>query len=471
MSSGRDSRYNGTMPWRSGTRQSMWQRWSISGNIHERVLPLGPEEDTNERLGRPAVGLVAGLLPAAARELLRASDLRFWWLSLLCLNLGSAVLLVAQAWLVLSLTSSAFALAVVSACSLLPQLLFTLLGGLVGDRFEKRTALQMIAALLVGSALALWGVVLVEAATIWHLAVGALSIGTWLALLQPISLSFARELVEPDRLRQAFALSLTTTYLGRALGPLVAGGLIAAIGVSETYLAAAVLFTGTLVGFGLIRRTGAPVEAGRGVLEDLGEAIGSLSHSPVLLPLWLLVAGLSLAVLPNLALIPLFATSVLDAGSFGLGALLAAVGVGQLAGAYIALFDHRWATRTGRIQVLGYIAQGLALWAFASSASVATSLVALLLFGLIHGFISPQANAIVQRVVAPAQASRIQSLFLLMFGLVPIGQIAVGWLAEVWGLATTIQATALGFTLLAVIALGVARELRALRHEPARRTS
>lgn len=198
------------------------------------------------------------------------------------------------------------------------------------------------------------------------------------------------------------------------------------------------------------------------MIGELADAFGWLARHPVLLPLWVLGTALSITLLPNLALIPLFAKNVLAVGPEGLGMLVSAVGVGQLLGALVAIGVGALGA-SGRLQLAGYVAQGVILSAFALSSSFILSVAALATFGVLHGLLSSHVHAIVQRLTPAAAASRMQGLFMFVFGLVPIGQLLVGAIADRIGLQVAVAALALSFTICALLITLVAAQVRAFR--------
>lgn len=393
--------------------------------------------------------------------LLANGQVRLWWTGVLCTSVAVWQVALAQAWLTTTLTDSPSALALVTASSLLPQLLLVVVGGSLGDRMERRGLLVRLAVAQTVTAGVLAALVTTGSVGLWQLVALSFALGSWLALMQPISLSFARDLVPAERLPHAIALSLTATYAGRAGGPLLAGGLIAFVGITNTYIVAAMLFAISVAAFAAVRVQGV-ASPGYGLVPEVREALRTLRTDRVLLPLWTLGLALSLVLLPSLALIPLAAVRSFHLGPEGVGGMVAAVSIGQLSGSVAALALAA-RTTSGRGQIAGYALQAGALWVFASSDSVALATAALVAFGGLHGLLSVQMNTVVQRASAAAVAARMQGLFLLVFGTVPLGQLALGALADRYEIRTAMQAAALVFLTCVVVVAALAPELRAFR--------
>lgn len=399
-------------------------------------------------------GRVARLTPFAS------SEFRTLWLAVVVSQVGDWVHITALGWYVLELGGDAQGVTAVMAAGVLPQLLFTLAGGIAADRWPKRQVLRVIALaqLLASTGFAL----LVVNGTLGVPALGAVAflLGCLAALWQPVYISFVPELVPADRLESAMGLSLSALYTARTVGPAVAGALIALVGTDATFFVNSLSFLAPVLALSMIKTRGGVPARRRSPLLTMRDSAAAVARDGVLLPLWLLTAGLSLLALPGLALIPVFVKDVFHAGAVTLGALTTAAGLGQLVGAVIvsvgALDSVR---RGGLLQVGGYVLMGATLLAFALSPVLALALAAVFAFNLLHGLLSPRVNAIVQRRTDRGRGMA-QSIFLLVFGFVPLGQLLLGWLAVRLGPVAATASFALAFTALAGCVLVVARTLR-----------
>jgi MFS family permease len=397
----------------------------------------------------------------AARELLGRGEFRFLWIGVVASQIGDWMQITAQGWLVLDMTRSPMTLALVTASGIIPQLIFVLIGGLAADRYNKKQLMRgLVAAQLLVSAVL---TVLVTAQRVDALTLGIFSfaLGICAALWQPLYLSFIPNLVPPERLSNAMGMSLAGLYTARTLGPILAGLSIAVLGTRNTYIFNTLSFLVPLAVLSFIRTDATAVERKQGVLADLAEGSRLVLRDPVLLPLWVLGLGVSLLVSPAFVLLPVFAKEILKGGAAELGVLMGAAGFGQLLGAL-------WATiasgaedkRYGQRQILGYIAIGFLLVVFAVSESLPVSVILLGTFNLLYGVLSPRVNTIIHLRVRSALRGRVQGIFLFIFGLVPVGQVGIGRLAESWGAQVAVLLPSLLFTLLAGTVLIFAPQLR-----------
>ena len=135
-----------------------------------------------------------------------------------------------QAWLVVILTRDPFVLGLITVAQALPVLVFSLLGGVVADRADRRRILLVTPTLsaLLAAILAL--LCLTATVQIWHVAVLAFLLGTVNAIEIPVRQSFLLEMVGPDLISSAVGLNSASYQGGRLVGPAIAGALIGEIG-------------------------------------------------------------------------------------------------------------------------------------------------------------------------------------------------------------------------------------------------
>ncbi|RSN92198.1 MFS transporter, partial [Streptomyces sp. WAC 05379] len=167
---------------------------------------------------------------------------------------GTWMMVVAQDWLVLSLTGdSASALATVTALQFTPLMLFTLYGGRLADRHDKRRLLMWANTASGALALSLALLDLSGAARLWHVYLFALALGTVNAVEVPARMSFVSELVGAELLPNASSLSAAYFNVARVAGPALAGLLIGASGTGWVMLLNAASYAGTVAGLRLMR--------------------------------------------------------------------------------------------------------------------------------------------------------------------------------------------------------------------------
>lgn len=371
---------------------------------------------------------------------------------------GTWMASVAQGWLVLELTDSAFYVGLVAALGSLGVLLFTLYAGVVADRTDKRRTVVITQTLQMLQAFAL-------AALVWsgHVTVGAVmvlaaALGVVAAFDIPTRQSFIVEMVGKDDLMSAIALNTSVFNATRVLGPVVGGVIIGAAGGGTRGVAACFFLNGlsyAAVISGLLRmrlppHTPPPVTPS--AWTSLREVIAYLREDRRAATLVLLTALVSLFGFPFLTLMPVFARDVLRVDATGYGLLMAAVGLGAVLGALsVALFGPR--LPKGRLRVAGGVSFGLAAALFATSRAFGVALVLLALTGCLMIVNNALTNTMLQTGVPDGLRGRVMGFYSFMFvGMAPLGAFQAGFVAERFGAPV---AVALG-GLLTAAAVGIA---------------
>ena len=356
-------------------------------------------------------------------------------------NTGTWMQRIAQDWLVLTLTHSGTALGVVTALQFLPILLFSVWGGVLADRFPKRTML-MITQSLMGVLAGILGVLTVSGSiTAWQIYVFALLLGTVTAADTPARQSFVVEMVGPEDLQNAVSLNSANFNLGRVLGPAVAGLLIGLFtsqmtGSGWVFLINAVSYAAVVTGLALIRKRDLHgdkrVRRGRG---GQREAFAYVRTRTDLMAVLITVAIFGSFGLNFPVLLPLYTTQVFHSGASAYGVISAIMAVGSLLGALLAA--RRKVARV-RLVLGGAMLFGLFELAAAVMPDIASYAAVLALTGVCGLTTATTANAVMQTTVAPELRGRVTGVYVLVFmGGTPIGSPIVGWLAGQIGVRWT----------------------------------
>lgn len=358
----------------------------------------------------------------------------------------------AQGWLVYELTRSPFYLGVVSAAASMPVLLFTLIGGVVADRFLRRNLLIVTQTLSMVPALAVAVLLNLGLITVWEIVVFAVMLGTINAFDVPARQSFLIEMVDKGRLMSAIAFNSAAFNGARIIGPFMAGITISSIGVAACFYVNAASFLAAIVALRMIRTrkdaAGARVvESGEGketsrvsgLVRDLLEGLRFVRHEGNIFGIMRLVALFSLLGIPFIVMLPVFAADILKVGPGGLGIMAGSSGVGALAAALFIAFRGE-IRRKGRFMVGAGLLFGISLLLFSFSANYLLSLVMLVLTGF--GIVSFLAvgNSFIQLSVPDALRGRVMSVYSFVFlGIAPLGSALVGSVAHFAGTARAIS--------------------------------
>ncbi|MFW6126158.1 MAG: MFS transporter [Chloroflexota bacterium] len=381
---------------------------------------------------------------------------RWLWLSTIAFFGGIQMQVVARGWLVYELTSSPFALGMVSAAFGLPLLLFSLLGGAVADRVAKRNLI--ILSQVGNSAVTLAIAVLITTGNIefWHLVGAAAATGIGFIFIAPGRMALISELVTPRELLNAIALSSSGTNLTRVVAPAVAGALLAVIGTAGVYYVMVAMYLASVFFMSRIPRGAAPAaRPGVSLWGGIAEGLRYLRHSPVMITLLLMAFIPIVFGMPYANLMPVFAVDVLDVGEAGLGLLMSMTGVGALMGSLgvASLGDFR---RKGLLLIGVGLLFGVALAIFGLSHIYGLSLFILVVVGLSNAAYMTLNNTMVQSSAPLEVRGRVMAIFMVTFALMPLGTLPIGYVAEAIGPTFAITGGAV-LVLIFILAVAVLR--------------
>ena len=356
-------------------------------------------------------------------------------------NTGTWMQRIAQDWLVLTITHSGTALGVVTALQFLPILLFSVWGGVLADRFPKRTML-MITQSSMGVLAAILGVLTVTGhISEWQIYAFALLLGTVTAADTPARQSFVVEMVGQEDLQNAVSLNSANFNLGRVVGPAVAGlfiGLFASeiTGTGWAFLINAISYAAVVSGLALIRKrdlhTVSRARRGRG---GQLEAFRYVRTRPDLMAVMVTIAVFGTFGLNFPVLLPLYTTQIFHSGASAYGVISAIMAAGSLCGALLAA--KRRVARV-RMVVMGAFLFGLLEMASAVMPNIGSYAALLAVTGLCSLTTATTANSVMQTTVAPELRGRVTGVYILVFmGGTPLGSPIVGWLAGQIGVRWT----------------------------------
>ncbi len=342
---------------------------------------------------------------------------------------GNWMQIVAEMWLILSLTGSGLAVGVTSALQFLPFLLFGAFGGLLADRIPKRDLLIVTQTLMAAPALVLWGITVSGAVAPWMVWALVFVRGSVNAIDNPTRQSFAIEMVGPDRVVNAVSLNNAIIHSARILGPAGAGILIATLGVAPCFLLNALSFGAMIVALRAMNpaelRPAPVADRGRGAVRA---ALGYVARTPSLaIPLGMMAVVGTLGYNFQVIL-PLLARFTFDGGPATYTALAVAMGAGSVVGALVAGARGRVGPRLLIAAASGF--GGVALLA-ALAPSVPLEMAALIPLGAASVTFAAGINSSLQLAADPAMRGRVMALYSIVFlGSTPIGGPIAGWLSQ-----------------------------------------
>lgn len=366
---------------------------------------------------------------------------------------------VAQGWLVLQLTNSAFWLGLDAFMATAPGFVFTLVGGVFADLIDRRRLLlytQVVAGI---AALGLAALVATGAINPWMVLGFSFVTGCCMALASPSYLALTYDLVGREDLTNAIALNSTQFQLSRVVGPALAGVAFRTLGLAGCFFANGLSFIAVIVALWMVRTEGHStppahsVRDRRALWRDLIDGFHYVRNRPRVSALLTLSAVNSLFGAPYFSMVPIYARDIFRLGETGLAVMMGIAGVGALLGSLLVAYlgDFR---RKGWFVLGGSAAFGFSIIGFALSSKLTLSLIFLFTLGFALVVSVAITNTLLQKLVTDRMRGRVMSMFLLSFmGTMPIGNIIAGAASNEFGPQYTL---AVGGFVVMIVATGVA---------------
>jgi len=362
--------------------------------------------------------------------------------------------MIARGWLVLEMTDSAFLVTATQAASMLPQLFTSLIGGFLADRFNRKKIIIFAELFNMSTLIVLSLLVITNVVEVWQIFVLSFMGGITFSMGFLARTSLVPSLVERNDMTSAVALFTTVFSAGQLIGPAIAGVLIESLGMGVTFLSSALVLIVALLILVPLKTisSGAPNGDTNRVafIQSVAEGFSYVKKSNLVLGLMMLGLGATLFGFPFMSILPVFARDVLDVGANGLGWLAAMQGVGALIGSIIVA-SMRSHSQIKILTVAGSLGLPIFILLFALSSTYALSIALVIILGFFFQVFMTSNFTQVQIVVPDAIRGRVLSIRMIIFGIGPIGMIALGTVAELIG---TVVATAamgvIGFIFLSI---------------------
>jgi MFS family permease len=346
------------------------------------------------------------------------------------------MMIVTRGWIILELTDSPFMVTAINAVPMLPMLAISPIGGVLADRFSRRSILFLgdgtnLLVLLLLAVLIMAGIV-----QVWHIFLLSFVHGLVFALVMPARMASVPDIIDEKHLASGVALFTTIFSTGMLAGPAPAGFLINAYGVGQTTLIASMALVPAMILLLFVKiprgnlrhEVASRASFGR----NIAEALAYIRGREILFSL--IVMGVVVAIfnMPYQAILPIFARDIFHTGANGLGLLNGAIGIGALVGSLTVAAtstDHQLRfllTRGG----LGF---GLLIILFSISWVFWISLVLALLLGIVMQ-VSLTSNMTIMQVALPSSIrGRVLSIRMVAIGLGPVGMFTLGLGSEILG--------------------------------------
>jgi MFS family permease len=405
--------------------------------------------------GGPAPRFAAG----GTFRSLKYRDFRLLWFSTLFTSAGQWFQQITVGWLVWELTKNEFLLGSINGFRALPLLLLAPVGGVLADRVNRKWLLQSTGVLAFVSSATITLIIIADQLEVWHLFAFTMLTGVVWAFNNPVRQSIVPNLVPKHELMNALALQSAGFNITRILGPTLAGLILSQIGRAENFGLQTLAYVGVFLMVLPMVVPAATRAATASVRENLSEGMKYVwAHKTLRTQLFLALVPPVLA-FPYMALMPVFATDVYGREATAFGIMGSAVGLGAVIGT-LTLATLSNVERRGMLMMFAILLLGVSLVAFSQTKSFELALVFLALTGVAQMVFMTTNQTIVQMTVPDELRGRVMGIYMLSLGMMPLGGLVGGIMAEATSAPTTILVLGI---LVCVIAVGFMAKAKSLR--------
>src|SRR5262245_20692122 len=386
-------------------------------------------------------------------------DFRVQWFGACTSSIGTWTQSAAQNWMVLSLTGSAGYLGFDAFLQQLPIMLFTLVGGVLADRRDRRRTLLTSQYIQMTTATILALLVYFGVVKIWHILVLSFMTGLAQAFGGPAYQALIPSLVDKKDLPNAVAFNAIQVNVARVLGPLVFSATIGAFaiwgfsdvqGMAACFAVNALSFLVVVYTLMSLHVKHIPATGVQRMRDEMRTGLTYVRNQGRLVALTVLAAATTFLGFAVLTFLPIFAQNVFHEGANTYSHLLAFSGAGSIVGALVVAWLGKF-KRMGLTTLLVQIVYGLVMLAFAASTTVWISEALLFIAGAAMMVVFSTVTSLVQLIAPNEMRGRVMSIYMLAFrGRMPLGSLVSGYLATFIGAPLVIS---INGVLLVVVAL------------------
>ena len=389
-------------------------------------------------------------------------DFRILWIGACTSTIGTWMQEVAQNWLVLQLTGSPFLLGLDAFLGDIPIFLFSLVGGVMADRFDRRYILigsqvvQMISAALLATLI--W----TNRVQVWEILALSFVVGTAQSFGGPAYSALVPSLVEKQDVPNAIALNSIQFNLARVIGPVVGGLAMKYAGAGWCFALNSLSFLAVIISLLRLHINFSPPRTGESVMTSMKQGFTFIRAQGAMTTLILIAFCMTFLGIPTIAFLPVFAKMVFGRGEMTYTWFLAASGLGSITGALTVAWLGDVHNK-GRVALGALVAMGIGMVGFSQSKSILLSCVMLYFTGAVLMCAFAMIASLVQLITPNDMRGRVMSVYNVAFrGGMPFGEIATGWLVPIWSAPTVLTINGIALLSLGAYFLLVQRRVAEL---------
>lgn len=384
------------------------------------------------------------------------------WFGACTSSIGTWMQIVAQGWLIYRLSHSAFLLALDQFLGGIPIFLFSLIGGVIADRAERRKILLGSQYLQMGSAALLTALVATGTVHVWHILCLSFVSGLAQAFGGPAYQALIPTLVDRDDMPNAIALNSIQFNTAVTIGPALAGQALAKLGEKWCFGLNAISFLAPIISLSMISARFVPEITRDSMLSSLKQGIKFLRKQNSMEALIVLAFCMTALSMPMRTYIPVFVKDIFHRGPETYGNLLSLMGLGSICGSLI-IAERGNMNNKGRFALSVLICLGAGISVFSFSRSLPLSYAMLVLVGASMMAVFATVTSLVQLIVTNEMRGRVMSVYNCAFrGGMPMGNLLSGWLVPMFTAPVVLGVNGVVLILVALYFLLVQRRMAML---------
>ena len=371
---------------------------------------------------------------------------------------GTWMQVMAQGYVMSTLTNKAIMLGMANLAAGLPMLLLTMVGGSAADRFDKRKILLTTQYVQIALAISIGFLIMSGKLQIWHILAFAVALGISNSFEMPTLNALVPELVTRDEIQSAIAVDRAVFHGSRVVGPSLAGIFISVWGAASAFFLNAISFVALIIALLMIPpRPRGTVEEEEKRASGIKDGFRYVARDKPSLAMIGLIAATTVFIFPIITvMMPLYVRLVLGLGADRLGFLMGSSAVGSVIGAIFLISIPRNKRVPIMMVNVGIVAVAIFSLSRAPSFYLATALLIFNSLGLAMNF--GLANTIVQERAPDYLRGRVSAVFMLSFvGLMPVAGLGITSLSDLIGMRTALAIAAGCYAVIALIVLGRVR--------------
>jgi predicted MFS family arabinose efflux permease len=389
-------------------------------------------------------------------------DFRLLWFGACTSSIGTWMQEVAQAWLVLDLTNSPFLLGLDAFLGDIPIFLFSLFGGVIADRIDRRKVLLGSQYVQMSCAIVLSVLIATHVVRIWHILCLSFIVGTAQSFGGPAYSALVPSLVEKEDLQNAIALNSIQFNLARVIGPVLGGLALKYLGSAWCFGLNGLSYVAVIISLMRLHINFNPPRTGESIIASMKQGFGFIRKQGAMETLIVIAFCMTALAIPMITFLPVFAKNVFHQSEMTYTLFLVASGLGSVTGALSVAALGNVANK-GRIALSSLVALGAGITGFALSKSVALSCIILFLSGGMLMCAFAMISSLVQLITANEMRGRVMSVYNVAFrGGMPFGSVVTGWLVPILTAPTVLSVNGVVLLSLGLYFLLVQRRVAAL---------